>query len=104
MPLHPEQHPLTPPEQEALNSVLVCQGIRILQRVVESRANSILVAAVNSAYQTNAGDALVAQSQKQIDEATRYRHCIEVLDELRKEKEHTEVRINTSKPKPPTTT
>jgi hypothetical protein len=102
MPLHPEQHPLTPPDQQELNALLRLPGMSIFRRVVEAKANFVLAQAVESAYQSNAGDALVTQAQKKIDDAKRYRICLEVIDELKADQEHTEVRISTIKPKPTT--
>jgi hypothetical protein len=101
MPLHPEQHPLPLAQQQALKELLSGPVFRTLKSVVESKADTILASAVESAYVANQGDAMLLQADKQVQEAVRYRHCLEVLAELQKEeKDFTEVRINTSKPKP----
>ena len=103
MPLYPEQHPLTEPDQETLNAALRSPGMVIFKRVIEAKANLILTKAVEDAYLAKEGDALINNAQARIDDAQRYKTCLDVIAEMAKDEKHFEIRVSTVKPKQPTT-
>lgn len=68
----------------------------LLRSIVKAKANVQLVEAVEKVYESNGdkSDTYEAGSLVIIADAKKYRHFIEVLDEISKEKEHFLVKLN----------